>query len=304
MKANIVRIIVGIVLFPLSIWNLLMNRKNKMNPPGRIVETENSKVHIILTGEGSATVILEAGLGSISLDWFKVQPEITKVARVLSYDRGNSGWSKTKRQSLTALDYVQELKEVLEKSSLAPPYVLVGHSFGGLIMRLFASMYPKQVKGLLLIDAVHEDQYLPGNLNKKFKGLVTLAYITSITGIPRLLRKKAGRKFLEGESNKLLNYTGYTVGAYQTMYQEYINSSISAQQLKSSVPLEKELPVIVLSSNSSAKQWKEQQLKLARLTANTEHIQTNKGHSIHLEDSDVVTEAIFTLLEREATNHV
>lgn len=297
MTADIVRVLLGVVLFPLSLWNLAMNKKSKMDPPGRIVKTENSNVHIILTGEGPVTVILEAGLGSISIDWFKIQPEISKVAKVLSYDRGNYGWSQTTKKSLTALDYVEELKEILVKADLAPPYVLVGHSFGGLIMRLYASLYPEQVKGLLLVDAVHENQYMPGKQNKGFKRLVTFGYVTSLIGLPRILKQKAGRRFLSGETNRYLNYTGYTKGAYQTLYQEYMVSAISAEQLKKAKPILNDLPVIVLSSNNPEKRWVQQQLLLAQLTAKTEHIQTDKGHSIHLEDPNVVTNAIVKLLK-------
>lgn len=165
MIATFIRNSLGIVLFPLTLWNITMNHRNKINPPGNIIKTKKSNIHVILEGEGPDVVILESGLGSISIDWSEIQPKVSKSAKVLSYDRGNYGWSKTRRQALTALDYVEELKELLEKVDLQPPYVLVGHSFGGLIMRLYASLYPEQVKGLLLVDAVHENQYAPGNQN-------------------------------------------------------------------------------------------------------------------------------------------
>lgn len=302
--AAFIRNILGIVLFPLSLWNLSMNQKNKMTPPGKIVKTEKSSVHIIKSGEGPVTVILEAGLGSLSIDWCQIQPEISKRAKVLSYDRGSYGWSQSTKKYRTALDHVEELKEILVKVDLAPPYLLVGHSYGGLIMRLFASMHPEQVKGLILVDSVHENQYMPGNQNKGFKHKVTFGYVISLTGFPRLLKQKVGRKFLTGEYQRYLNYTGYTLGAYQTIYQEYKDSPISAQQLKDSAAIHKDIPVVVISSNNSTKQWKEQQLLLAKLTSKTEHIQTDKGHSIHLEDPTVVTDTIFKLLEREATSHV
>lgn len=304
MLAAFLRMGLGIALFPLTIWNITMNHKNKINPPGNIIKTKNSNVHVILEGEGPDVVILEAGLGSISIDWSEIQPKVSKIAKVLSYDRGNYGWSKTRRQALTARDYVEELKELLEKLDLQPPYTLVGHSFGGLIMRLYASLYPEQVKGLFLVDAVHENQYAPGNQNRGFKWLVTFGYVTSLMGLPRILKQKAGRKFLRGEKNHYLNYTGYTMGAYRTIYQEYMDIAISADQLKNAKPLLSNLPVTVLSSNNLEERWVQQQLLLSKLTARTEHIQTDKGHSIHLEDPFVVTNAIIKLLNTGESRNV
>jgi hypothetical protein len=95
---TIFRNTIGIIGLPLTLWNLAMNSKNQVNPPGQIIKTRLSDVHAIVTGDGPVTVILEAGYSSTSIDWCYVQPEISKVARVLSYDRGSYGWSKTKRK--------------------------------------------------------------------------------------------------------------------------------------------------------------------------------------------------------------
>ncbi|MER2261717.1 MAG: alpha/beta hydrolase [Psychrobacillus sp.] len=304
MLATLMRNGLGVAFFPLTLWNMTMNYKNKINPPGTIVKTEKSSIHVLLEGEGKDVVVLEAGLGAISIDWTNVQSEVSKRTKVLSYDRGNYGWSKTSRQALTALDYVAELKELLEKLNLQPPYILVGHSFGGLTMRLYASMYPEQVKGLVLVDAVHENQYMHNNQNRGYRRLVTLGYVTSLIGLPRILKQKAGRKFLVGKVNRYLNYTGYTIGAYQTLYREYMDSATSAEQLTKARPILNDLPIIVLSSNNPEQRWIEQQLLLSKLTARTEHIQTDKGHSIHLEDPSVVVNAIIKLLNLGESKNV
>ncbi|MFF2753711.1 alpha/beta fold hydrolase [Psychrobacillus sp. NPDC058041] len=296
MKATITRNILGVIAFPLTAWNLIMSQLNKVAPSGQIIQTKHSEVHAIVTGKGEVTVILEAGLGSISLDWCYVQPEISKIAKVLSYDRGNYGWSRTKRRTLTSLDSVEELKEVLEKLNIKPPYILVGHSFGGLSMRLFASMYPDDVAGLVLEDAVHENQYLSNNENKKFKSLVTFGYVTSLMGLPRILKQRIGRKFLIKDYNRHLKYVGYTLGAFKTIYREYIDSSKSAKQLLKSEPLPNDLSVIVISAENPSEQWKQQQSLLSKLTTKTVHIQTNSGHSIHLEDPKIVNDCITRLI--------
>ncbi|SES30955.1 alpha/beta fold hydrolase [Psychrobacillus sp. OK032] len=293
---TVLRNILGVIAFPLTTWNITMNQLNKAAPPGEIVQTKYSEVHTILSGVGEVTVILEAGLGSVSIDWCYVQPEVSKFVRVLSYDRGNYGWSRTRRKTLTSIDSVEEIKEVLVKLNLQPPYILVGHSFGGLSMRLFASMYPDEVAGLVLVDSVHENQYLVGNQNKKFKRLVTFGYVTSLMGLPRIVKQKVGRKILAKEYDKHLKYIGFTLGAYKSIYREYIDSTISANQLLDAKPLRGDLPVIVVSAEPPSEQWKEQQLLLSTLTNKTEHIQTKAGHSIHLEDPKILIDCIKKLV--------
>ncbi|WP_391205265.1 alpha/beta hydrolase [Psychrobacillus sp. L4] len=300
MKATFIRSILGVVAFPLTIWNLAMNQLNKIAPPGQLIETKYSDIHAIVTGEGKVIVILEAGLGSVSIDWCYVQPEISNFAKVISYDRGDYGWSRTKRNSLTSLDSVEELNEVLKKLNIQPPYILVGHSFGGLSMRLFASMYPDDVAGIVLVDAVHENQYITSNQNKKFQRLVTFGYATSLMGLPRILKQKIGRKFLAKEYAQHLKYIGYTLGAYKSMYREYRDSSISAKQLMEAEPLRDDLSIKVISAENNSEQWKKRQMLLSKLTNKTEHIQTKTGHSIHLEDPSIVIKCITNLIKESS----
>ena len=298
---TITRNTLGIIGLPFTLWNLTMNRKNRVSPPGEIIKTSLSEVHAIVSGEGPVTVILEAGFSSISIDWCYIQPEISKHARVISYDRGSYGWSKTKRKTMTSLDSVEELREVLSHLKIKPPYILVGHSFGALSMRLFASMYPDEVVGLVLEDAAHENQYVLSQENikriNKFKRLVTFGYITSLAGIPRMFKQKIGRKFLAKEYDDSLNYTGYTPGAYKSAYQEYVDSVTSASQLLKAKPLRKDLPVIMISAKKQPESWKKNQLLLTGLTSNTEQIEADTGHSVHLENPQIVIDSIIKLIK-------
>ncbi|WP_409271766.1 alpha/beta hydrolase [Neobacillus sp. SCS-31] len=277
-----------------------MDRKNRVKPPGQIIKTKNSDFHAIVTGEGPITVILESGYTSVSIDWCYVQPEISKVARVISFDRGNYGWSRSRRKAMTSLDSVEEIREVLDRLKIKPPYILVGHSFGGLSMRLFASMYPEEVAGLVLEDAVHESQYLltPENTKRisKFRRLVATGYVTSLVGIPRIFKQKIGRKFLEQKYGQSLNYIGYTLGAYQSAYREYVDSEQSAQQLINANPLRPNLSVIVISAKKQPESWKRDQQLLLNLTEHTEHIEVDTGHSVHLENPGIVIESIKKLI--------
>lgn len=298
---TIARNTLGIIGLPFTLLNLTMNRKNKVSPPGEIIKTRLSEVHAIVTGEGPVTVILEAGFGSISIDWCHIQPEISKHARVISYDRGSYGWSKTKRKTMTSLDSVEEIREVLSHLKIKPPYILVGHSFGALSMRLFASMYPDEVVGLVLEDAAHENQYVLSQDNikriKKFRRLVTFGYITSLVGIPRLLKQQIGRKFLVKEYDKSLKYIGYTPGAYKSAYLEYVDSLTSASQLLAAKPLRQDLPVMAISAKKQPESWKKNQLLLTDLTDSTEQFEADTGHSIHLENPEIVLDSIIKLIK-------
>ncbi|GEM_PF-120954 len=111
-------------------------------------------------GKQSPTVVLEAGLSQGSETWNRVQPEVAKFARVCSYDRMGLGKSDAppQPQPRTSQQIVQDLHLLLENAEVAPPFVLVGHSFGGVNVRLYASLYPQEVIGMVLVDSVHEEE--------------------------------------------------------------------------------------------------------------------------------------------------
>ena len=100
-------------------------------PPSRMVDMGGYKMHIHCTGEGSPTVLLAAGLDDFSIFWSQVQPEIAEHTRVCSYDRAGLGWSEASPDPRTSGNMVKELHTLLVNANVEPPYVLVGHSFGG-----------------------------------------------------------------------------------------------------------------------------------------------------------------------------
>ena len=129
-------------------------------PPGRLVDIDGCRLHVQMAGRGASSVILESGLGGMSSAWGWVQPETAKFCRVVSYDRAGLGWSGPDSAPKSAALASQRLRSVLRHCSILPPYVLVGHSMGGLFIRVFADLYPDEVAGMVLIDAVHPDQHL------------------------------------------------------------------------------------------------------------------------------------------------
>ena len=138
----------------------------------RLVDIGRYRLHLKCTGEGSPTVVLEAGLGGSSDGWVKVMPEVAKLTRVCAYDRPGEGKSDSARRRLTRIgsrtyielrngeDVVRDLHKLLANANETGPYVIVGHSLGGLYSILFASTYRKSVVGMVLEDSSHPDQLI------------------------------------------------------------------------------------------------------------------------------------------------
>ena len=124
-------------------------------PPGRLIDIGGWRLHLNCTGEARAsqpTVILESGLGDFSVEWSLVQPSVAKFARVCSYDRAGDGWSELGPHPRTLRQIVYELRTLLDKAGIKPPFVFVGHSYGGWLTRLYAYTYPAEVAGMVLVE--------------------------------------------------------------------------------------------------------------------------------------------------------
>lgn len=123
--------------------------------PGRLIDVGGWRMHINCTGvvkPGTPTVVLEAGAGDFSVEWSLVQPRVSSFARVCSYDRSDDGWSDWGPHPRTLHQDVYELHTLLERAGERPPFVLVGHSYGGWIVRLYASTYKSDVAGIVFIE--------------------------------------------------------------------------------------------------------------------------------------------------------
>lgn len=125
-------------------------------PPGKLIDIGDHKLHLLSSGKGGPVVILESGLGAYSVDWWLVQPQIAKFTSVCSYDRASYAWSERGPEPRGLRTSVNELHQLLEHAKVKPPYILVGQSWGGRIVRLFAHTYPQEVAGMVLIDTFSE----------------------------------------------------------------------------------------------------------------------------------------------------
>jgi pimeloyl-ACP methyl ester carboxylesterase len=134
---------------------LTVRDRRRYPAPGLLVHPDGQQMHLQVLGPdtGGPTAVLEAGMGSFSPNWYWVQQELAPTVRSVAYDRAGLGWSRPSRRPRDAQTIAVELRDALREAGIAPPYVLAGHSFGGLPVRAFANLYPELTAGLILVDA-------------------------------------------------------------------------------------------------------------------------------------------------------
>lgn len=131
---------------------------NAPAPPGRLVDLGGHRLHVLCAGAGSPTVVVENGLGDFSFDWTLVQDRVSKFARICTYDRAGYAWSDPGPKPRTFAQINLELRDALRRLGEKGPFVLVGHSYGGAVVRQFAQTYRREVAGLVLAESVSETQ--------------------------------------------------------------------------------------------------------------------------------------------------
>ena len=173
-------------------------------PPGQLVDVGGHRLQINCTGEGSPTVVIEAGLGDWSTGWGYVQPEVAKTTRVCTYDRAGWGWSDPGPEPRDAAQIAKELHTLLQKANIPGPYVIVGHSLGGLPVRVFTHDYPAEVAGVVLVELM-----FPGQTGYATPSIVTSSSpLLARFGLVRLLVKPLG----------LINYVPPSEKAYVSLF--------------------------------------------------------------------------------------
>jgi pimeloyl-ACP methyl ester carboxylesterase len=129
------------------------------SPTGQMVDIGGRRLNIHCTGSGAPTVIVENGGAAFSFDWELVQPEVERFARICTYDRAGYAWSDAGQEFDTFDQSVHDLHILLRKAGIAGPYVRVGHSFGGLLVRFYQVTHPSDVVGMVLVDSSHEESF-------------------------------------------------------------------------------------------------------------------------------------------------
>jgi pimeloyl-ACP methyl ester carboxylesterase len=281
---------------------------DKYVPPGRFFAVGDHNLHITCIGSGPS-VVLESGFGGWSIDWRSVQPEIARFARVCSYDRSGMGWSDRGPASTTTREgRARELHALLRRASVPKPYVLVGHSLGGIFVREFARLYPKDVSGLVFVDSSHEEM----------GSRVTRKERNEATGQLRLLR--FGRYLMPFGIQRLLGLPvsnarelpvgvreeakaiGYRSSSYFALYDEASNLLKEESEGKLVLGKIPDVPLTVLVSDDNVRRvkvWKELQEELADLTSDSRlEIVAHSGHFIQVDEPEVVVSAVRHVLLR------
>ncbi|KKO55100.1 alpha/beta fold hydrolase [Paenibacillus sp. DMB20] len=138
-------------------WIASEQAKRNFPPPGKLVDVGGYRLHINKIGAGSPTILLEAGSGETSLSWRNIPKQLAEFATVVSYDRAGYAWSEKANTERTGANIVHEIHTALDKEGIGGPYIIVGHSLGGMYARLFAQTYRDEVAGLVLVDARPEN---------------------------------------------------------------------------------------------------------------------------------------------------
>jgi pimeloyl-ACP methyl ester carboxylesterase len=199
MRKAVVKSVVGFVLVAMAVAAVAgaiyeriaaAHDRARHPPPGTLVDVGGYRLHLHCVGSGS-TVVLEAGGGASSLVWRRVQDELASFARVCAYDRAGIGWSDPSPRPPTPTNISEDLLRLLERGGLGSPYVLVGHSLGGLYAQAFAFRYSDLVAGLVLVDSPHPDQALrnPPEVGRAMGRLAQMARLGSAAvrlGLARL----------------------------------------------------------------------------------------------------------------------
>jgi pimeloyl-ACP methyl ester carboxylesterase len=233
------------------------------------VQISDCKLYAKLVGEsnGKPTVVMDAGYGDFSKAWDSVIRDISLLSNVLIYDRAGLGKSETSSNPRTTREMVKELKELLIEAKIKPPYILVGHSFGGVNMRMFTTEYHNEVFGLVLVDSTPEDyreRFLPT--------------------MPQNFQQAYNKQFV-----------------YEGNYDEFMESLKQLKDTKQQL----NVPLIVLSagkkshySKESQELWNEMQKEILEISLNGELvIAENSAHYIQNDEPEVLVSAIKKLIE-------
>lgn len=298
----------------------------KYPAPGKLVDVGSYRLHINCRGQGSPTVVMESGNGNFSLNWGRVPREVAKFTQVCTYDRAGLGWSDRSPRPRTAHNLVEDLHTLLARSGVEPPYVLVGHSLGGMLMRLYAHEHPDQVAGMVLVDSSHEEQMLrnPAALTRLqrraeilINGILHLMQVEIATGllalVPQLFPRQMSSMVAEEDRAAFQSVVAADTKNLGTMKEEIALAANHLAAVRAAhITTLGDIPLIVLSHGKEQtmpglsaetihefeQTFKQMHAELAAQSSNGKRIIAEKsGHYIQLDQPELVIDAIREVVE-------
>jgi len=294
---------------PALAQSLLCRReKRRFRPPGVRVDASGFELHFQVSGEREPVVVLDSALAGTSLSWSEVQPRVAAFARVASYDRGGFGWSDPSPEPRRVDCLVAELRRGLKALSLEPPYVLVGHSYGGFVAKYFASRHPEEVAGIVLVDVPHLRKWVApseAELKRIERGArsARVAGLLAHFGVMRLLFRFAGPGRLESLAGVLAKLPAthraairsfwvrpWTLRALSSLIEEAPRSAVLVENAAGDLG---DRPLAVLTASDPSPERIRDQEEEARRSRRSRHIVAGRsGHWIPIEEPELVVDAI------------
>ena len=275
-------------------------------PPGQLVDVGGYQLHLHCLGTGSPAVVTENGLGGSSPDWTLVQPAVSQTTRVCSYDRAGSGWSEVGPTPRTSCQISTELHTLLTKAGIAGPYVMVGHSAGGMHAQVYASQYPTDVAGLVLVDPTPAQaimRFTPEQRRTVLPNLDQLPLLQAMEflGVMRLLPLPGADVLtaLPAATQAQVRAHRLQSGAMAAMAAEAASLATSIQETTAANPLPPERPLLIVWHGIPAEPVELEPLAQANMeellqrSANSKFVVAEQsGHAIPFERPAVVIDAI------------
>jgi Predicted hydrolases or acyltransferases (alpha/beta hydrolase superfamily) len=274
------------------------------DPPGMLADVGGYRLHIYCLGQGSPAVILDAGLGGSSQDWKRVQSGLAATTRVCIYDRAGYGWSDPGPLPRTSSRIASELRTLLTRAGIPPPYVLAGHSFGGYNMRLFSSFFPRETVGLVLVDSLHEGQadgFFKSQIMRQIdpQGLLQYLWRPEILSVLSIVDLEPITPLFGLKAKTLRAIMGEMAALKES------GTELSAADLQLNIPLvvimhgRRVLPEGILGDQME-QEWSALQRNLASRYKNSSFIVAkDSAHEIPLDQPELVIDAIRGVVDTE-----
>jgi pimeloyl-ACP methyl ester carboxylesterase len=244
-------------------------------PPGEMVDVGAHSLHINCLGEGSPTVILEAASGAMSAHWVRVQQQVAQTTRVCTYDRAGLGWSEPGPEPRDAKQISGELHTLLANAAgTEGPYVLVGHSYGGLYARMYAARYSEEAAGVVLVDSSHPEQFSRSPEGRAMYEQIerlgaVLPFLTRL-GVIRLSNYYPAHPDLPSQQSAQIEAFNSSTQHVVTTVEEFRATPETTAQVRSTQTVG-DKPLAVVSAGEQPSSWLEMQDELAALSPNSIH---------------------------------